>query len=91
MDQPQAPELFIHHPQGRLLAFEISAAADEPGQTITVYADDEPVGSFQPGPGFETQTVLLPATDQALVKLTFRADNSSGNFVVKRVTLKQGD
>jgi hypothetical protein len=90
-DQPQAPELFIHHPQGRLLAFEISAAADEPGQTITVYANDEPVGSFQPGPGFETQTLLLPATDQALVKLTFRADNSSGNFVVKRVTLKQGD
>jgi hypothetical protein len=90
-DQQQPPELFVHHPQGRLLAFVLSAAADEPGRSITVYANDEPVGSFELGPSFETRTVLLPATDQALVKLSLHTENSSGNFVVKRVTLEQGD
>ncbi len=85
----QQPELFVHHPQNQALMLEITAATDQGiKQSLTIFAGDEALGTFQVGQSPSTQVIALPPLDSPLVKLKLKAGNPSGNITVSRVGLR---
>jgi len=81
------PELFLHHPQRRAIALEITATSEIP-QRLTVLAGDRAVGKFLVSTGAGPQTIYLPAwLADPSVKLTFIAPHPAGSVQVSRVGL----
>lgn len=81
------PELFLHHPEERPLYLEITAASDTP-QTLTLLANEEPVGSIELSGSLTPHTVRLPWLAAHIVKLNFISDNPGGLIRVSRISLE---
>ena len=83
------PELFLHHPQGKTLIIEISAAADIDGQVLTIFAKDAMLQTIPLKKDFLTHLLRLPPADTPFVKLKFRAEKADGQIIVSRVGLSE--
>ena len=84
------PELFLHHPQNQPLILEITAAAQIP-QKITLFVDAEPLTQIEVTPAFTTQVIVLPPLSGDLVKLRLSSDQSKGEVVVNRISLRMDE
>ncbi len=65
-------ELFLHHPQKLPLTLTITANSQST-QTMTLFADDKLLDTFQVEPIFTPHTVTLPPLTADLVKLQLKA------------------
>jgi hypothetical protein len=85
---PHQAELILHHPQNHRLNLEIAAAAGAAeAQTLTVFANGEPVDKFSLGPAFSNYVTTLPPLSSDLVKLRLRVDSPAGEVAISRVGL----
>ncbi len=90
--QEHPPELFLHHPQGRPLTLEITAAAGQAGdQNLIIFAGDEMVDTFRIGPSFTNYKVPLPRWENSLMKLRFETSSPTGQVLVSRFGLVTGE
>jgi hypothetical protein len=79
-------ELFLHHPEGRSLFLQITAASEVP-QQLTIFANDEPVSKIQVNKKFTPSTIRLPWQAGHIVKLKFLSDNPPNSVSVSRIGL----
>jgi hypothetical protein len=89
--QTRTPELLVHHPGRDRLSLEITAAAEEAGQALTILAEDKPIGTLRLGSVLASHTIPLPQTGQAPLRLRLRAGIPGGEVVVSRLDLSYGD
>lgn len=84
----EPPELFLHHPQKLPLVLEITAGTAVP-QTLTIFADGEPVGQLDVTSPLEMHQVELPPLAQEIIKLRFRSNDPASPVSVTRLGLRK--
>jgi hypothetical protein len=87
-DQAQPPKLFLHHPQNQPLTLKITAATDQNlSPTVTIFAGDESIDTFQISQIFSVHAISLPPSDTSLLKLSLEVAPPTGHVFVNRVGL----
>jgi hypothetical protein len=86
---PERPaELFLHHPQNRSLSLAVTATASTgSSQTLTIFADSEPVSTISMNQTLTTQVIALSPLASTLVKLTLYTDKPDNSISVHRIGL----